>query len=173
MLPAVTRDEPVEPVEVRSLGGYDASFETLFVVAYRVAYRVLGSRDEADDIASETLARTWSAWSRVDGHAPAWVARVSGNLAISAIRRRARAERLPWRTAAPAPAMTDLRHDLTIALRRLPRRQRQVLVLRYLADLPELDVAAALGCSVGTVKQHAHRALAALRVDAGLDQEDR
>ena len=48
-------------------------------------------------------------------------------------------------------------------LRRLSRRQREVVAMRYLADLPEAEVAAALGCSVGTVKQHASRGLAALR----------
>ena len=45
----------------------------------------------------------------------------------------------------------------------LPTRQRDVLVLRYLADLTEADTAAALGVAIGTVKQHAHRGLAALR----------
>ena len=52
-------------------------------------------------------------------------------------------------------------------LRSLSRRQREVVALRYLADLPEADVARALGCSVGTVKQHASRGLAALRVALG------
>jgi RNA polymerase sigma factor (sigma-70 family) len=55
------------------------------------------------------------------------------------------------------------RVDLARALRRLPRRQREVVVLRYLADWSEADVALALGCSVGTVKSHGHRGLAALR----------
>jgi RNA polymerase sigma factor (sigma-70 family) len=58
------------------------------------------------------------------------------------------------------------------ALRQVSSRQRDVLVLRYLADLPEAEVAAALGCSVGTVKQHAHRGLRALRTNANL-REDR
>ena len=49
------------------------------------------------------------------------------------------------------------------ALQALPRRQRAVLVLRYFLDLPEAEVADLLGCSVGTVKTHAHRGLRALR----------
>jgi RNA polymerase sigma factor (sigma-70 family) len=53
------------------------------------------------------------------------------------------------------------------ALVRLPLDQRAVLVLRYYADLTERDIAEVMGCSVGTVKSRAHRALAALR-DAGL-----
>ena len=48
-------------------------------------------------------------------------------------------------------------------------RQREVLVLRFLADLPEADVAKALGCSVGSVKQHASRGLATLRTTLGVD----
>ena len=56
------------------------------------------------------------------------------------------------------------RMELVAHLARLPRRQREVVVLRYLADLPEATVAAALGCSTGTVKQHASRGLCALRI---------
>jgi DNA-directed RNA polymerase specialized sigma24 family protein len=60
-----------------------------------------------------------------------------------------------------APA--ELRADLVRALRSLSRRQREVVVLRYLVDLPELDVADALHCSTGTVKRHAHRGLERMR----------
>jgi hypothetical protein len=49
----------------------------------------------------------------------------------------------------------------------LPRQQRAVLVLRYCEDLPEAEVAEILGCSVGTVKTHAHRGVAALRERLG------
>ena len=59
------------------------------------------------------------------------------------------------------------RAELVEVLRSLSRRQREVVALRYLADLPEADVARALGCSIGTVKQHASRGLAALRVALG------
>ena len=62
----------------------------------------------------------------------------------------------------PAEAAVT-RIALAQALRRLPRRQRDVVVLRYLADLSEADVAASLGVSAGSVKQHAHRAVDALR----------
>jgi RNA polymerase sigma factor (sigma-70 family) len=88
------------------------------------------------------------------------VAHVAGNLAIDRSRRRAR-------TAALDPPIAtssiDERLDLQRALRALSKRQREVVVLRYLADLPEADVARALGCSVGSVKTHGSRGLAALR----------
>jgi DNA-directed RNA polymerase specialized sigma24 family protein len=52
--------------------------------------------------------------------------------------------------------------DLVRRLRALPRRQMEALVLRYYLDLPEVEMAAAMGVSVGSVKTHVHRGLAAL-----------
>ena len=60
------------------------------------------------------------------------------------------------------------RQHLLPALRRLPPRQRAVIVLRYFADLTEADTAQAMGCSIGTVKTQAHRALRRLRDDNSL-----
>lgn len=61
-----------------------------------------------------------------------------------------------------------LRGHLLPALRRLPARQRSVIALRYFADLTEVETAAALGCTVGTVKTLASRALQRLRQDPTL-----
>ena len=158
--------------EPRAVLGYDDAFETLFATAYRVAYRILGARGDADDVAGDVLAKAWLSWDRIESYAPAWVARASANAAISVARRRDVRERLRLARPRAADALVELRHDLVRALRRLPDRQREVLVLRYLADLTEQQVADALGCSIGTVKQHAHRALKALRADDDLTQED-
>ena len=57
------------------------------------------------------------------------------------------------------------------ALRKLPARQREAIVLRYYADFSEAEVAAAMGISRGAVKSHTARAIAALRAD--LEQQDR
>jgi RNA polymerase sigma-70 factor (ECF subfamily) len=142
---------------------FEEAFDGLYGVAYRVAYRLTGERAEAEDVAQEALARAYSRWRRVDDYAEAWVSKVSANLAVDMWRRTNRP------AVGTPPASRDIGHDaadridLHEALRTLPRRQQEVLVLRYLADLPEQDVARALGCSAGTVKQHASRGLHALR----------
>jgi RNA polymerase sigma factor (sigma-70 family) len=137
----------------------------LFALAYRVGYRMLGSKADAEDVAQETVARACARWTKVREYPQAWVARVSANMAIDVIRRRRR-ERRP--TVAPedrsaADAFVGERLELAAALGRLPRRQREVVVLRYVADLGEAEVAQQLGCSVGTVKQHGSRGLRNLR----------
>jgi RNA polymerase sigma factor (sigma-70 family) len=152
--------------------GYDGAFDALFAVAYRVAYRILGDRAEAENVAGDVLAKAWLQWPKVEPYAAAWVAKASANAAVSAVRRRDVRSRLHLAPTRPAAEQVELRHDLVHALRRLPTRQREVLVLRYLADLPEQAVADALGCSLGTVKQHAHRALKALRADTDLTTEE-
>jgi RNA polymerase sigma-70 factor (sigma-E family) len=146
------------------------TFEEVFPVlardAYRVAYRLLGDRTEAEDVAQEACARTFSRWASVRDHAEPWCIRVASNLALDLLRARTRAvrrnERLRTNEVAPVP-QTDQRLDLYAALERLPRRQRETVVLRYLGDLSEAQTADLLGCSVGTVKTHASRGLAALK----------
>jgi RNA polymerase sigma-70 factor (sigma-E family) len=142
---------------------FDDAFPALFRDAYRVAYRLLGDREDAADAAQEACARACVRWRRLTrgGDPTPWVVRVAGNLAIDRWRRRRTAASHPL-PAAPTASTPD-RIDLHRALDTLSRRQREVIVLRYFADLPEPAVAAALGCSVGTVKTHNSRALAALR----------
>ena len=66
----------------------------------------------------------------------------------------------------PDPAGTvEARLDLKGALLALPPRKRAVLVLRYLEDLPEAQVAGILGCSVGTVRSQTHKAIAQLKAN--------
>lgn len=140
-------------------------FEDLYRVAYRAAFVVLGSRAEAEDCAQEALARALVRWRTVQGYAPAWVARVSTNLSID--RTRSTRRTAPASPSVVADPMIDRRRDLVTALRALPVRQREAVVLRYLVDLPEADAARAMGCSVGTVKSATSRGLERLRADLG------
>ena len=149
---------------------FEESFEDLYARAYGMAYQLLGRRSEAEDVAQEALARAFVHWRKIHSYAEAWVVRVAGNLAIDSWRRSRRLQH----GAAPetlTPGPDSARVDLHRALRRLSRRQREVLVLRFLADLPEATVAEVLGCSVGSVKVHASRGLAALRVSMGAAPE--
>lgn len=147
-------------------GAFEEAFPRLFAVAYRVAYRTLGSPSEAEEIAQEALTRALIRWKRVGDHAAPWVATVSLRLAIDSGRRGQRLVVIDM-TEAVAPAIDwERRLDLQAALRRLPRRQQQVLACRYLADLPDDETARLLNISPGSVKQHAARGLAALRTTA-------
>jgi RNA polymerase sigma-70 factor (sigma-E family) len=147
------------------------SFEEVFPVlirdAYRVAYRLLGDRGEAEDVAQEACARAYSRWSTVREHAEPWTVRVASNLALDLLRARSRAARRNERIAAEQSgsngASSDDRLDLYAALSKLPKRQRESVVLRYLGDLSEAQTADLMGCSVGSVKTHSSRGLAALR----------
>jgi RNA polymerase sigma factor, sigma-70 family len=141
---------------------FDSEFENLWGRAYGVAYVVLGDRGESEDIAQETLARTLVRWDKVSAYAGPWVVRVAGNLAIDRLRKRKRKRTLALEVN-DVPGLDAQRVDLQRALLKLSPKQRDVVVLRYLVDLPEADVARAMQCSVGTVKTHASRGLAALR----------
>ncbi len=145
--------------------GFEEAFDDLFAAARRIAVRLVGGGAEADDVAAEALARAYARWPKVRDldYRDAWVMRVTANVALDVLRRAKRP--LPTPVAAevdPAEAAVT-RIALARALRHLSRRQRDVVVLRYLADLSEADVAASLGVSAGSVKQHAHRAVDALR----------
>ncbi len=70
---------------------------------------------------------------------------------------------LPERSTPDSSAGVAQRAELLAALRKLPRKMRAVLVLRYWEDLSEAETAALLGCSVGSVKAQASRGLARLR----------
>jgi len=95
---------------------------------------------------------------------------------VSSWRRRWRGETptetLPESTYESTTSASDERSRIYPHLRALPARQRAVMVLRYYEDLPEAEIARLLGCSPGTVKSQAHRALATLReLDDETDRE--
>ena len=139
---------------------FDAEFDKLWSRAYGVGFVVLGDRGESEDIAQETLARALVRWKKVSAYAEPWVVRVAGNLAVDRVRQRQRIRGVPTHDL---PALDAQRVDLQRALLALSPKQREVVVLRYLVDLPEAEVAQTLGCSVGTVKTHASRGLATMR----------
>lgn len=148
---------------------FEAAFDALFAAARRIATRLVGDGAEADDVAAEALARAYARWPKVRDldYRDAWVMRVTANVALDVLRKAKRPIPVPTVSDVDPAEAAVTRIALAQALRRLPRRQRDVVVLRYLADLSEADVAESLGVSAGTVKQHAHRAVDALRRTLG------
>ena len=138
----------------------------------RLAWMLTLDGAAAEDLLQTALARTWPHWHRVAAGSPeAYVRQVMVRTAGSWRRRRwtgeVPAERLPDVAADDETAAHDERVVLTRALAALPPGQRRVVVLRYYADLSEAEVAALVGCSVGTVKSQAAKGLAHLRTALG------
>ena len=152
----------------------DPSFED-FVRAHlpalgRYAYALTGSPHAGDDLVQDTLVKVAGAWRRVrrDGNALGYARAVMFRTFASRWRvRRRRPAPVPLTADRAAEgdsyAAVEARDALRRALRGLPRPQRAVLVLGYLADLPDEEIAEVLGRRPATVRSLRHRALQALR----------
>src|SRR5207248_2267326 len=148
---------------------FEQAFDALFPRAQRLAYRILGNWLAAEDVAAEALARACFRWQKVKGlpWRDGWVLRVATNLALDTAKRKVPEAEVAEDLDAEEAAV--LRLAMRQALQALPRRQREVLALRFLSDLNEADIATALGISAGSVKTHTSRGLAALRARLGDD----
>lgn len=147
----------------------------------RTAYVLGGSQDVAEDLVQEALERACGRWHKIAvTDAPeAYVRQIVVNLANDRWRRIGRQResidaQVPDR---PDPsdeyARLDLRDQLTVLLETLPVRMRTIIVLRYLHDMDDVQIAAALNISRGAVRSQLSRGLAKLRTDvvAGADEE--
>lgn len=151
---------------------FDEFFRCVFPRAVAVARRVTGEQHAAEDAAVEALAKAHFRWRRI-GCEPwrePWTLRVAANEAIRRLPRPG-ALRPPGDFVDPADEVA-LRQTLNAALRLLPRRQRETIVLRYLVGLSEPAVARVLGVSQSTVKTHLRRGLADMRQSLGADLEE-
>ncbi len=149
-----------------------------FGSVFALAYALSGSRWAAEDIAQDAFVAAHRQWGRVGGYDDpgAWVRRVAANLAVSAVRRRlaeARAlVRLAGRREPSYAALPDQDGDFWRAVRRLPRRQAQVVALVALEDLSTAQAASTLGCSRRTVQVHLQKARATLAARLGLPAQE-
>jgi RNA polymerase sigma-70 factor (sigma-E family) len=170
---AVPVDAPLLATVAVAKEEFVDAYPTLYRNAYRIAFRLLGDREDAEDIAQEACIRACQRWRRLTdgGYAEAWTAHVTTNLSLDRWRRRRSALRYLQNSPRPSDPIAADRVDLHRALATLPQRQREVVLLRYVADLPEQEVARQLRCSTGTVKTHASRGLAALRAALGGSRE--
>ncbi|MEV0900516.1 SigE family RNA polymerase sigma factor [Actinoplanes sp. NPDC049802] len=122
----------------------------------------------AEDLAQETLIRVGTSWSRVrkDGNPVGYAQRTMINLFLNE-RRRRRAIPVATvpETAREDTALASVESSAVIRqiLAGLPPQQRAAVALRYLADLPDEEIAAILGCTTGTVRSHLSRGLSTLR----------
>ena len=170
----------------------DAALEQLYATHWdplvRLAWILTGDQSVADDLVADCFVALHRQWARLTDHgrAGAYLRRSVVNACRSAGRHRRVVTRenlraagspdAPGRATAPSAesqALESVGHEELVALlRTLPRRQQEVLVLRYLVDLSEADIADALGISPGSVKAHAHRGLTTLRTTV-TTREDR
>lgn len=144
----------------------------------RTARSLTANPCDAEDLLQTALTKTYVAWERIEDHraVDGYVRRALINTRTSQWRKRKvdefACEELPEPEPVPAadPAeQQSLRDAMWRAVLRLPDRQRAMVVLRYYEDLSEVQTAAVLGVSVGTVKSAVSRALSKLRADAELD----
>jgi RNA polymerase sigma-70 factor (sigma-E family) len=131
---------------------------------------LVDDRGQAEEVVQEAFVRLHASWRRLrePDKAAAYLRATVVNLARGRLRHRRVVERHRPEpdgtvTLPEEAALDDDRHRRVLAeVATLPRRQRECVVLRYYLDLPEREIAAALGISGGSVKTHLHRGLAAL-----------
>lgn len=151
---------------------YEDDFDE-FVVAswpslFRASFLLMGDYHLAEDLLQSALAKVYAVWPRVSHmeHPRSYTRAVLTHEAMAWWRRKSSAE-IP---VADWPDLTVAGHEESLtqawvvwqALRRLPPRQRAVMVLRYYEDLSEAEIARTLGISAGSVKTHAHHAVRAM-----------
>lgn len=149
---------------------YTAFVEAAWHRHLNTATLLTGDRHRAEELLQDCLVKLYVRWRRAATDDPhAYLRRMLVNGNVSWWRRRRRELLTSDTPETPDPYahrptdQLDQRDGLRHALRALPERQRAVVVLRHIEDLSEKDTAAALGCSVGTVKSQNARAMARLR----------
>jgi RNA polymerase sigma-70 factor (sigma-E family) len=134
----------------------------------RLGYLLCGDESVADDLVQQTITALYLHWRKASNatHLDAYVRQMLVRAFIDEKRRpwsRVRVTDEPPERVAPAEPSVEDRMVLRAALRKVPRRQRAVLVLRFLCDLSVPEVAGLLRCSEGTVKSQTSHGLATLR----------
>lgn len=164
----VTASVPV-PDAVGTVAGFEAWYLREHPKVVAALTWVAGDPDVAADATDEAFARAYASWRKVATMASpgGWVYRV----ALNVVRRRMRRAALEQRRMEPPPAVADVvDHEIWTIVQQLPERQRVAVVLRYLLDLPEKEVATAMGISRGTVASSL--AAARLRLAIWLTSEE-
>ena len=144
----------------------------------RLAAMLVRDTSTAEEVVQDAFIAMHDGWHRLKDadKALAYLRQAVVNRSRSVLRHRMVVEK---NAPKPAPDMPSAEHgamallersEVIAALRDLPERQREAIVLRYYADLSEADIAATMGISRGAVKSHTARAMASLK--AALEQDD-
>ncbi|HEY7552685.1 MAG TPA: RNA polymerase sigma factor [Hyphomicrobiaceae bacterium] len=170
--------EPVDQGQIeRAAGGCPAALAALIEAhygsIYRMAWRLIGTREEAQDVAQDVCVKLASAVRsfRGDAQLPTWLYRVTYNTAIDHMRTRQRLRRgeqadvvvLFQGRAAESAETAMAGSELWVEVRRLPPQQRDAVILVYAEDLSHAEAAAIMGCTEKTVSWHLHEARKRLR----------
>jgi RNA polymerase sigma-70 factor (sigma-E family) len=174
---SVSDRRPATMLGVRAMTDWDAdeAVSQLYAAHYtrmvRLSFLLIHDHGRAEEIVQDAFVALHGRWRRLrDPHrALAYLRQAVVNRSRSELRHRAVVDRHPVEPPPPRESAEEtaiassLRQDLLAALDRLPRRQREVLILRYYLDLSEADIADTLRISRGSVKSHSSRGIAALR----------
>ncbi|GIH02200.1 hypothetical protein Rhe02_02670 [Rhizocola hellebori] len=139
---------------------FDGFYHAYFGDTVVATYGHTADLAEAQDITQEAFLRAWLRWRSVSAYddPAAWVRRIACNLAMSRWRRLKVAAAYLGRQRPGTVAPVDEDHVAVVAaLRKLPERQREAVVLHYMMDVPLAEVAQQVGAPVGTVKSWLHR----------------
>lgn len=162
-----------------ALGGVTALYREHALGLIRLAVVMLGDRQSAEDVVQDAFTGLYRRWHTLSdtGKALGYVRSSVLNGSRSVLRKRARQPASPGEPetaafgASPSPEaealLSEEHREVLEAIRRLPDRQREALVLRFYLELSEGDIARSMGISRGTVKSTTSRALAALRRTLG------
>lgn len=141
---------------------FEEFYRREFPLVYRAAFLAVGNRDRALDATQEAFGRAFARWRRLskEGWAGGWVMTTALNLC----RKNERRAYAPTQVG-PAPGIDRIL--VSDALRTLPARQREALILFYIGDLPLPAIAQVMNISEGTVRAHLAQGRAALRERLG------
>lgn len=151
---------------------FEAFFDSTWTRAVALVSRMGLNRQDAEDVVLDAMAVAYDRWGKVRDlpYREGWLLKVTTNRALRQLKKANRRGHSIPGLAVSSEEETAIRISVRDGIAGLPRRQREVIALRYLADMPEDEVAAVLGLNAGTVKQHASRGRAALRISLGDDK---
>jgi RNA polymerase sigma-70 factor (ECF subfamily) len=150
---------------IRVAEPFERFYEREFRSVVGLAYALSGSRGASEDLAQEAFIAAHRNWDKVGAYEKpeAWVRRVVSNLSVSRFRKRTTEMKALIRfgglrnETSILPALPAEAEEFWATVRKLPKRQAQVIALHYLDDLRITEIAEILECSPNTVKVHLHK----------------